>query len=139
MKKYIVIGIAVILATCSIGFISYGKDEQPELVKMRATAYPDTGNLTYSGTKPHYGTAGGRKDMIGKTIIMYQRLPNDKIGEIVGYFDIEDTGSAKGAREGHVIDVWKPNIEECQEFMERVYENGCQGKVWVQFIEDAEG
>ena len=77
--------------------------------------------------------------MIGKTIVMYQRLPNDEVGEIIGIFEIEDTGSAKGAREGHVIDVWKPNIAECQEFMNRVYEDDCGGKVWVQFIDDARG
>lgn len=125
------------IATCLIGFTSYA-DEEPTLVKMRATAYPDTGNPTKSGTMPHYGTAGGRTDMIGKTIIMYQRLPNGEVGEIIGIFEIEDDGTAKGAREGHVIDVWKPNKAECQEFMNRVYEDDCGGKVWVQFI-DAKG
>lgn len=124
---------------CLTGYAFYHEPQEPTLVKMRATAYPDTGNLTYSGTKPHYGTAGGRKDMIGKTIIMYQRLPNDEVGEIIGIFEIEDTGSAKGAREGYVIDVWRPNVDECQEFMNRVYEDDCGGKVWVQFIDDARG
>lgn len=124
---------------CLTGYDFYREPQEPTLVKMRATAYNDTGNLTYSGTKPHYGTAGGCKDMIGKTIIMYQRLPNDEVGEIIGIFEIEDTGSAKGAREGHVIDVWRPNVDECQEFMNRVYEDDCGGKVWVQFIDDARG
>lgn len=136
MKKR-VISVALLIAMCLIGFTSYA-DEEPTLVKMRATAYPDTGNKTKSGNYPHYGTAGGREDMLGKTIIMYQRLPNDGVGEIIGIFEMEDTGSAKGAREGHVIDVWKPNIDECQDFMNRVYEDGCGGKVWVQFI-DAKG
>lgn len=126
------------ILTCLIGFTSYAKDEEPQLIKMRATAYPDTGNVTRSGTKPHYGTAGGREDMIGKTVVMYQRLPNDEIGELIGIFEIEDTGPAKGVQEGHVIDVWRPDLDECQDFMNRVYENGCGGKVWVLFI-DAKG
>jgi len=138
MKKR-TMSVALLIGMCLIGSTSYAKDTQPELVKMRATAYPDTGNLTYSGTKPHYGTAGASKDMLGKTIIMYQRLPNDEIGEIIGYFEIEDTGSAKGAREGHVIDVWRPNLDECQEFMDLIYSNNAKGKVWVQFIDDAQG
>ena len=138
MKKYIIIAVTL-AAMCWSGCISYAHDNEPVLVKMRATAYPDSGNLTYSGTQPHYGTAGGRKDMIGKTIIMYQRLPGDKVGEIIGIFEIEDTGPAKGAREGHVIDVWRPNVEECQEFMNRVYEDDCGGKVFVQFLEDCNG
>lgn len=121
------------------GYDFYHEPQEPTLVKMRATAYPDTGKLTYSGTKPHYGTAGATKDMIGKTVIMYQRLPNNEVGEIIGIYEIEDTGSAKGATNGHVIDVWQPNLDECQEFMNRVYEDNCQGKVWVQIIEDARG
>lgn len=133
MKRVISAGIVILFVLTSC--LNARAEDQPTLVKMRATAYEDTGSKTRSGNYPHYGTAGGQEDMLGKTIVMYQRLPNDEVGEIIGIFEIEDTGSAKGANEGHVIDVWKPNLDECQDFMDRVYEDGCQGKVWVQFIE----
>lgn len=140
MKKYIVIGIAVILATCSIGFISYGKDEQPELIKGYATAYNGPSDTTCTGDKVRKGICGGCKDYIGKTIILYQRLPGDEVGQILGIWECLDTGpGTEGFQQGKVIDVYCPTLEECQEFMDLIYTNGAKGRVWIQIIEDAEG
>ncbi len=113
--------------------------ESPELVKMRATAYLDTGNPTYTGKKGHLGIAGASKNHIGQTGIVYQRLPGDVLGEVIGIYEIEDTGPAEGAANGFVIDIWQPDMDGCQQFMNRVYEDGCGGKVFVQFFDDAEG
>lgn len=113
--------------------------ESPELIKMRATAYLDTGNLTYTGKKGHLGIAGASKNHIGQTAIVYQRLPGDVLGEVIGIYEIEDTGPAEGASSGYVIDIWQPDMAGCQQFMNRVYEDGCGGKVFVQFFDDAEG
>ena len=55
MRKYILVGMAVILATCSIGFTSYGKDEQPELIKGYATAYNGPSDTTCTGKPVHKG------------------------------------------------------------------------------------
>lgn len=109
--------------------------EEPQLRMMRATAYPDTGRKTKSGTWPHYGTAGACKELIGKTAVIYQRLPGNEIGEFIGIFEIEDTGTTEGVVNGWVIDIWCPDVKECQEFMNRVYEDGCGGKVFVQVLE----
>ena len=136
--KRIIIALGVLLTV----FIFYCQncyaETQPELCMMRATAYADTGKQTKSGIWPYEGVAGAREDLIGKTAIVYQRLPGNKIGELIGIYEIEDTGSTEGCINGHVIDIWRPNLDECQLFMNRVYEDGCQGKVFVQFI-DAEG
>lgn len=113
--------------------------ESPELVKMRATAYLDTGKLTYTGKNGHLGIAGASKNHIGQTAIVYQRLPGDVLGEVIGIYEIEDTGPAEGAANGFVIDIWQPDMDGCQQFMNRVYEDGCEGKVFVQFFDDAEG
>lgn len=138
MKKYILIGIAVILATCSIGFTSYGKDEQPELIKGYATAYNGPSDTTCTGKPVHKGICGGCQAYIGKTIILYQRLPGDEIGQILGIYECEDTGpGTDGFREGRVIDVWMPK-DECQDFMDLLYTNNAHGKVWIQVI-DAKG
>ena len=134
MKKRIVMSIAVILATCSIGFTSYGKDEQPELIKMRTTAYCLPGK-TCTGADVRLGIAAtGRKDLVGKTIIIYQRLPENRIGKGLGIYEVEDSGC-----NDYVIDVWCPTLEDCQEFMDSAYENGASGKIWVQVIEGAKG
>lgn len=120
------------IATCLIGFTSYA-DSQPTLIKMHATAYCLDG-ITASGEPVREGIcASGHRDWIGKTIVLYQRLPNDEVGEIIAILEVKDTGCKDS-----VIDVWKPNLDECQEFMNRVYEDNCKGRVWVQVI-DAQG
>jgi len=121
-----------VIATCLIGFTSYASDE-PTLIKMHATAYCLDG-ITASGEPVREGIcASGHKEWIGKTVIIYQRLPNDEVGEIIAILEVKDTGCKDS-----VIDVWKPNLDECQEFMNRVYERNCKGKVFVQVI-DAQG
>lgn len=113
--------------------VAYGAD----LISGSATAYYDTG-LTASGTYTRKGICAGANFYLGKTIILYQKLPDGSVGEIIGYYDCEDTGGTEGLNNGTVIDVWVPNADECQRFMERVYENGCKGDVYIQVV-DAKG
>lgn len=104
--------------------------EEPSLIKKRATAYCLKGK-TCTGIEVRHGIcATGDKELIGKTIILYQRLPGDEIGKIIGIYEVEDSGCSS-----NVIDVWQQDLEECQNFMNLVYEDGCQGKVWVQIFE----
>lgn len=111
------------------GLTSYA-DSEPVLIKKRATAYCLKGS-TCTGIEVRPGIcASGNRELIGKTIIMYQRLPNDEIGEIIGIYEVEDTGCSS-----NVIDVWMPDLEQCQQFMNRVYEDNCKGKIWVQVLE----
>ena len=134
MKKKL-ISIALLIVMCSTGFTSYGKDEQPELIKEYATAYNGPSDHTYTGKPVHKGICGGCQAYIGKTIILYQRLPGDEIGQILGIFECEDTGpGTDGFREGRVIDCWMPE-DELQDFMDLVYSNGAQGKVWIEVIQ----
>ena len=96
---------------------------------MRATAYCLTGHCA-DGTQVRKGVcASGKAEYIGKTVIMYQRLPGNKVGEVIGIYEVTDTGCNE-----HVIDVWRPK-EECQAFMDRVYEDGCAGKVFIQVLD----
>ena len=134
MKKKL-ISVALLIVMCSTGFTSYGKDEQPELIKGYATAYNGPSDHTYTGKPVHKGICGGCQAYIGKTIILYQRLPGDEIGQIIGIYECEDTGpGTDGFREGRVIDCWMPE-DELQDFMDLVYSNGAQGRVWIEVIE----
>ena len=135
MKNRILMSIVLILATCSIGFTSFASDEQPTLIKGFATAYNGPSDYTCTGKPVHKGICGGCQAYIGKTIILYQRLPGDEIGQIIGIYECEDTGpGTDGFREGRVIDVWMPE-DECQDFMNLLYTNNAQGKVWIEVIE----
>ena len=122
----------------STGFTSFASDEQPELIKGYATAYNGPTDTTCTGNKVRKGICGGCQAYLGKTIILYQRLPGDEIGQILGIFECEDTGpGTEGFQQGRVIDVWCPE-DELQDFMNRVYEDDCHGKVWIEVL-DAEG
>ncbi len=122
----------------STGFTSYA-EEQPTLIKGYATAYIGESEYTCTGDKVREGICGGCKAYLGKTIILYQRLPNDEVGQILGIWECLDTGTGtEGFQQGRVIDVYKPTLEECQEFMNLIYTNNAKGKVWIQVVE-AEG
>ncbi len=137
MKKRIA-SILLMIAMCSIGFTSFASDEQPELIKGFATAYNGPTDTTCTGEKVRKGICGGCEAYLGKTIILYQRLPNDEIGQIIGIYECLDTGTGtEGFQQGRVIDVWMPE-DELQDFMDRVYEDDCHGKVWIEVL-DAEG
>lgn len=71
------------------------------------------------------------QNLMGKTIILYQRLPDGSKGKEIGTYEIADTGCKK-----NVIDVWQPNLEECQKFMNLVYEDGCKGKIYYEVKEE---
>lgn len=105
------------------------KDKEPTLIKAHATAYCLPGK-TATGTEVREGIcAMSDSSLIGKTAIVYQRNPDGSLGEYIGTYEIEDTGCAD-----YVIDVWCEE-EDCQAFMDEVYKNGCQGKVFIQIIE----
>lgn len=130
------ISVALLIAMCSIGFTSYASDEQPELIKGYATAYNGPTEYTCTGDHVRKGICGGCEAYLGKTIILYQRLPGDEIGQIIGIYECLDTGSGtESFQQGKLIDVWCEDMDACQEFMNRVYEDGCQGHVWIEVIQ----
>lgn len=103
---------------------------EDDLLKMHATAYCLPGK-TYTGAEVQEGIcASGNKDLINKVVILYQRLPDGNIGEMIGIYTVQDTGC-----KDTVIDVWMPDLNACQGFMDRVYEDGCKGKIYVKVLE----
>lgn len=72
--------------------------------------------------------------LMGKTVILYQRLPSGEVGKQIGIYEICDTGC-----KNNVVDVWMPDLEQCHEFMKLVYEDGCKGKIFYQIVEDVDG
>lgn len=127
--------IAIALTFC----LKAKAEDQPTLIKGYATAYNGPSDHTYTGKPVHEGICGGCEAYIGKTIILYQRLPGDEIGTCLGIWECLDTGTGtEGFQQGRVIDCWMPE-DELQDFMNRVYEDGCEGKVWIQIVEDCNG
>lgn len=121
MKKGVV---ALLLALC-ITVPVHAK----ELIKGRATVYTLNGT-TKMGTDTCYGVcATGNKDLLGKYVILYQRLPDNSKGDVIGIYRVEDTGCKK-----EVIDIWCPNDMYKDMIINKTYENGCSGKIWIDVI-----
>ena len=106
------------------------RSEEPDYIPGYATAYHLKG-ITASGEYTSEGICASCKSRLGCTIELYQRLPDGSVGELIGTYICKDTGGTKGIKEGKVIDVWRPNLDECKEFMNRVYEDGCKGRVYI--------
>ena len=106
------------------------------MYRAEATAYCIHG-ITASGTPTRMGICAGKSEWLGKTIIVYKRLPDGKIGDIIGIYECTDTGGP-GIASGKVIDIWCEDPDECQKLMDILYEDGCTGRVYLQVI-DAEG
>ena len=137
MKKRILNVLLSLLMAGTITFTTSNHiyaDDQPYLMKAHATAYCQSG-ITASGTQTRKGICAAKKEWIGKTIVIYQRLPGDKIGNMIGIYECLDTGGTEGIKTGKVIDIWEPDLEGCQEFMNKVYEDGCKGKVYIQIVD----
>lgn len=117
----------------AIFLTAYDFYPEADFLKMHATAYCLEG-VTVTGKKVRKGIAAtGRKDLLGKTAIVYQRLPGDEIGDLIGIYEIEDSGCAS-----NVIDIWEPTLDDCQDLMDQVYADDCHGKVFVLIV-NAEG
>lgn len=130
MKRYLII---FILTTVLFSSKNVFAENDYPMIKARATAYNLHG-VTASGEQTRLGIcAVGNPNYFGKTIIVYQRLPGNKLGRCIGIYEALDTGCHK-----NVVDVWCPDLECSQEFMNVVYEDGCGGKVFIQVI-DAQG
>ena len=104
------------------------------MLKSRATAYCLDG-ITASGKPVREGICAGKDEWFGKTIIVYQRLPGDKLGSLIGIYECLDKGGTEAIKNGWVIDIWEPDLEACQELMDKVYEDGCEGKIFIQVID----
>lgn len=137
MKKRILNVLTSLLMVGVITFTSSSHvyaDDKPYLMKAHATAYCLSG-ITASGAQTRRGICAAKKEWIGKTIVVYQRLPGDELGDMIGIYECLDTGGTKGIKTGKVVDVWQPDLEGCQEFMNKVYEDECKGKVYIQIVD----
>lgn len=101
-----------------------------DILPAHATAYCIEG-ITKSGEYTREGICAGKEEWLGKKIFVYQKLPDGNVGKLIGEYDCLDTGGTPGLNNGSVVDIWRPDLEECQEFMNLVYEDNCKGEVYI--------
>lgn len=110
--------------------------QESEPFKILTTAYCE-GEVTATGTRVRYGICAVKKEWLGLTAEVYACKPDGEMGELLGYWECLDTGFGGDAdgdgvgsiQEGRCIDMYFPNLDECQEWMRRT-----GGKVYVRLL-----
>ena len=117
----------VLLTLC---IFMYANAAETTMLKGHATVYSLNGR-TAMGTPVRWGVAAsGNRELLGKLVIVYQRLPDDSVGDVIGIYSVEDTGCKYG-----VIDIWCPT--ECrQAVINKTWENGCRGRIYIQEVQN---
>ena len=136
MRKVILLIFAVIVCVVSVG--AERREPHHESIdweaqgfqKMKTTAYC-MGHHTANGSAVHEGGCACSPDHIGDVAIVYTLE-----GEFIGYLECNDTaGPDSAVTAGKVIDVYKPTLDMCQEYMEKVGKSQSVGVLWI----DGEG
>ena len=89
----------VILMT--MGYTVSGSEEVT-LKKGVSTAYCLKGT-TATGIQTRPGICAGAKKYHNKLIVVYQRLPDDSKGKLLGVFDCQDSGGTDAIKNGICI------------------------------------
>lgn len=95
--------------------LGYYINPYPEPTQIRCTCYTLTGTMK-NGKQTHYGAIAGREEDLGKTAILYDIAENGGVGNLIGIFEFEDTGSFHTLKEGTSVDVWRPSLEEAYDW-----------------------
>lgn len=114
--------------------------EEGQTIRMLTTAYHH-GKITASGQHTRRGICAVRREWVGKTALVWKCENSNTIGEFLDIWECLNTGFGADSdgdgmgsiREGRVIDMYFPTLEEAEEWMEIT-----GGRVYVQLV-DAEG
>lgn len=133
MKRITIIILAFILWIVSIGAVKKNPInskidfEGQGFVKMKTTAYC-VGHHTADGSAVFEGGCASSLDRIGMVAIVYSTG-----GDFLGYYIVNDTGAeGGGVRRGEVLDIYRSDLERCQDWMDTV---GESQSVWVRFVD----
>lgn len=110
------------------GVLSFRSSAEPvykEPVKMRVTCYLPTGNKTADGTVPYEGICAARREDLGKVAVVYDLEMN-----LIGFFEVRDTGGAASLKNGTSIDIFRDNMGRAREWI-AAYGDYC----YVQMIQ----
>ena len=141
MKKILSVVLVIMLLIRPI----LAEAKEPELKRVDMTCYTHTGNPCRNGKMPREGICAYQEQYLGWLAIVYEDN-NGKPGEIIGYYEIYDTGYGietdvinpktgenYGSLElGTSIDIFQESLEECYEFIE---EHGDTAFIQIVYAE----
>ena len=150
MKRHwaLLIGIlmGMIIGRLTIPAEAWGAE--PDLKPINVTAYYSENPTGCRGDRMREGIAAGKQEWYGKAIVLYKN-ENGKPGELIGVYEILDTGYGKSTGQGEsrikkgkplgtietgqTVDIYRDNYDRCVEIMKLT-----EGRAFYQLI-DAEG
>lgn len=95
-------------------------------IKMKTTAYV-MGHHTANGSAVHNGGCAASAEHMGDVAILYTLD-----GTYLGMYECNDTGGTKGIQNGYVIDIYRQNMTQAENYM-RI----TGGKVYVKWVKGA--
>jgi hypothetical protein len=121
--RAVIVAVVMILLSTQLVFA------EDNFIKGHATVYSLNGK-TAMGTPVRLGVcASGNRKLLGKLVIVYQRLPDETIGDVIGIYSVEDTGC-----KSNVIDIWCPK-EYQKMIINKTWEKGCKGRIYIQVVD----
>lgn len=130
MKKRIAIIVFIILIA-QLKFQTAAEVNGYPLIKGEASAYC-YGTVCAYGDTPTAGiTCAMSPKYKGYTVVVYHRDLDGRIGEYIGTYEVQDTGSYPTIQSGKCVDIWMDTKEECKQF--------GRPDVYIQLIPDAAG
>lgn len=85
-----------------------------------------------NGDETHIGSCASTRENLGKDVLVWIRHKDGTVGSYVGRFSCDDICPKAPT----VLDIWKPNMSEAQEFMDLLYSEGdAQGRIYYMVVE----
>ena len=100
---------------------------EPFLIESTAYSY---GEVTKDGSMVREGICAGKEEWLGLTAVVYSVDQDGEIGQLLGIYEIKDTGGDYRLQDGTCIDIYMPEEAEAIKY-------GRQ-EVYIQLIR-AEG
>ncbi|MCM1039823.1 MAG: hypothetical protein NC434_10915 [Ruminococcus sp.] len=86
---------------------------EPFLIESTAYCYGET---TADGSRVRPGIAAAKREWMGLTAILYEVGADGSIGEVIGLYEIKDTGGDPRIKNGTCIDIYIPDEDACIEY-----------------------
>lgn len=87
--------------------------EEPFLIESTAYCY---GEIAKDGSKVREGICAGKEEWLGMTAVIYGMEEDGSVGQVIGIYEIKDTGSDYRLQDGTCIDIYMPDETAAKEY-----------------------
>ena len=115
-KKMIVLLLGFsLLFTNRTGLVAEAEGNLYEPFLIESTAYC-YGEVTKDGSKVREGICAGKEEWLGLTAVIYSVDQDGEIGQLLGIYEVRDTGGDHRLQNGTCIDIYMPDETAAKEY-----------------------